>query len=160
MLEILASKNATIHSFTTQQISSILDQTMKGIDRFKRDAKNRQKKLEKLKKELERCKTRDSLQGQEITALNKLANVSLSDELVRKVIKRELKREQKRKRAIIVEYFSSTDSGSKNEKPRKKNRKMKAKKKVESSEGPETKSEDEERQKEKTRKKRKQKRGE
>ena len=130
MLEILASKNATIHSFTTQQISSILDQTMKGIDRFKRDAKNRKKKLEKLKKELERCKTRDSLQGQEITALNKLANVSLSDELVRKVIKRELKREQKRKRAIIVEYFSSTDSGSKNEKPRKKNRKMKAKKKV------------------------------
>ena len=97
------------------------------------------------------------MQGEEITALNKLANVSLSDELVRKVRKRELKREQKRKRAIIVEYFSSTDSGSKNEKPLKKNRKMKAKKKVESSERPETKSEDEERQKEKPRKKRKQK---
>ena len=90
---------------------------MKGIDRFKRDAENRKKKFEKLKKEFERYKKRDSLQGEEITALNKLANVSLSDELVRKVIKRELKTEQRRKRAIIVEYFSSTESGSKNEKP-------------------------------------------
>ena len=54
MLETLVSDNTTIHSFTKQQISSILDQTMKDIDRFERDAKNQVKETEKLKKELER----------------------------------------------------------------------------------------------------------
>ena len=54
MLETLVSNNTTIHSFTKQQISSILDQTMKDIDRFERDAKNQVKETEKLKKELER----------------------------------------------------------------------------------------------------------
>ena len=37
-----------------------------------------------------------------------------------KVAKKELKREQKKKDAI-VEYSSSTDSGSENEKPQRKN---------------------------------------
>ena len=92
MLETLVSNDTTIHSFTKQQISSILDQTMKDIDRFERDDKNHKKEIEKLK-ELERYQKRDSLQGEEITTLKKLANVPLNDELVRKVAKKELKRE-------------------------------------------------------------------
>ena len=96
MLETLVSNDTTIHSFTKQQISSILDQTMKDIDRFERDAENHKKEIEKLKKEIERYQKRDSLQGEEITALQKLANVPLNDELVRKVAKKELKREQKK----------------------------------------------------------------
>ena len=59
------------------------------------------------------------MSGEEIIALKRLANVSLNDELVRKVAKKELKREQKRKLAI-VEYSSSADSSSGNEKPRTK----------------------------------------
>ena len=62
------------------------------------------------------------MQGEEITALQKLANVPLNDELVRKAAKKELKGEQKKKRAI-VEYSRSTDSGNENEKPQRKNRK-------------------------------------
>ena len=54
MLETLVSNDTTIHSFTKQQISSILDQTMKDIDRFERDAENHKKEIEKLKKEIER----------------------------------------------------------------------------------------------------------
>ena len=96
MLETLVSNDTTIHSFTKQQISSISDQTMKDIDRFERDAENHKKEIEKLKKEIERYQKRDSLQGEEITALQKLANVPLNDELVRKVAKKELKREQKK----------------------------------------------------------------
>ena len=96
MLETLVSNDTTIHSFTKQQISSILDQTMKDIDRFERDAEIHKKEIEKLKKEIERYQKRDSLQGEEITALQKLANVPLNDELVRKVAKKELKREQKK----------------------------------------------------------------
>ena len=115
MLETLVSNSTTIHSFIKQQFSSILDQTMKDIDRFERDAENRKKEIEKLKKELKRYQKRDLLQGEEITALKKLANVPLNDELVRKVAKKELKWEHERKRAI-VEYSSSTDSGSKNKK--------------------------------------------
>ena len=97
----------------------MLDQTMKDIDKFQRDVENHKKEIEKLKKELEKYQKRDWLQGEEIIAIKRLAKVSLNDELVRKVAKKELKREQKRKRAI-VEYSSSTDSSSGNEKPRTK----------------------------------------
>ena len=83
MLETLVSNNTTIHSFTKQQINSMLDQTMKDIDRFERDAENHKKEIEKLKTELEKYQKRDSLQGEEIAALKKLANVPLNDELKR-----------------------------------------------------------------------------
>ena len=59
MLETLVSDNTTIHSFTKQQISSMLDQTVKDIDRFERDAENHKKETEKLKKELERYQERE-----------------------------------------------------------------------------------------------------
>ena len=48
----LVSNNTTIHSFTKEQISSILDQIIKDIDRFEGDAKNHKKEIKKLKKEL------------------------------------------------------------------------------------------------------------
>ena len=87
MLETLVSHNTTIHSFRKQQISSILDQTMKDFVRFERDAKNHKKETEKHKQVLERYQKRDSLQGEEITALKKTSNVLLNDELVYKVAK-------------------------------------------------------------------------
>ena len=59
ILETLVSDNTTIHSFTKQQISSMLDQTVKDIDRFERDAENHKKETEKLKKELERYHKRE-----------------------------------------------------------------------------------------------------
>ena len=59
MSETLVSNNTTIHSFTKKQISSILDQTVKDIDRFERDAENHKKEIEKLKKELEKYQERD-----------------------------------------------------------------------------------------------------
>ena len=87
MLETLVSHNTTIHSFRKQQISSILDQTMKDFVRFERDAENHKKETEKHKQVLERYQKRDSLQGEEITALKKTSNVLLNDELVYKVAK-------------------------------------------------------------------------
>ena len=49
ILETLVSHNTTIHSFRKQQISSILDQTMKDFVRFERDAENHKKESEKHK---------------------------------------------------------------------------------------------------------------
>ena len=74
---------------------------MKDIDRFKRDAENHKKKIEKLKKELGRYQKRDSLQGEEIAALKKLANVPLNDELVRKVAKKK-KQKGSRKENVLL----------------------------------------------------------
>ena len=127
MLETLVSTNATIHSLAKQQANSILHQTMKDIHRLEKNAKNHKKEIKKLKKkELERYQKRDSLEGEEITALKKVANVPLNDELLRKVAKKELRKKQNLKRAI-VEYFSSSNSGSENEKPRSKKQKKEGK---------------------------------
>ena len=71
---------------------------------------------------------KDIKREKEITALKRLVNVQLNDELVRKVSKKELKREQKREH-VIAEYSISTDSGIENEKPQRK-KKKKAKKVV------------------------------
>ena len=63
MLETLVSNNTTTHSFTKQQISSILDQRMKDIDWLERDAENHKKEIEKLKRELERYQKRERNHG-------------------------------------------------------------------------------------------------
>ena len=155
MLETLVSNDTTIHSFTKQQISSILDQTMKDIDRFERDAENHKKEIEKLKKEIERYQKRDSLQGEEITALQKLANVPLNDELVRKVAKKELKREQKKN--VLLQSIPGLQIVVMRTKNHKGKTEKKAKKQIEESESSESKREDEKTQREKPRRKRKQK---
>ena len=94
MLETLVSTNTTIHSLAKQQVNSILHQTMKDIHRLEKNAKNHKKEIKKLKKkELERYQKRDSLEGEEITALKKVANVPLNDELLRKVAKKRTKKE-------------------------------------------------------------------
>ena len=106
MLDTLVSNNTTTHSFTKQQISSILDQRMKDIDWLERDAENHKKEIEKLKRELERYQKRDSLQGEEITALKRLVNIQLNDELVRKVSKKRTKKgAEKRTRYCRVFHF-------------------------------------------------------
>ena len=63
MLETLVSNNTTTHSFTKQQISSILDQRMKDIDWLERDAENHKKEIGKLKRELERYQKRERNHG-------------------------------------------------------------------------------------------------
>ena len=59
MLEALVSNNTTIQSFTKQQISSILDQTTRDIDRFERDNENHKKEIGKIKKEVDRHEKRN-----------------------------------------------------------------------------------------------------
>ena len=61
MLEVLASNNTTIQSLQSNK-SGQLDQTMRDIDRFDRDAENRKKENDKLEKEVGAHEKRNSLQ--------------------------------------------------------------------------------------------------
>ena len=122
ILNTLISKYNTIKSFTRNQVSALLNKTMKDIKNIGRLAKEDEKKIKQYRGENKHLNQSLKILHKNFENLRKLAKLHLNDKLTRKVVKRELKEEiksatqiKRKKRSLKSSFLESSESSEEEE---------------------------------------------